>query len=75
MIEKKNADRRNDRGVKASNLRCAACLLIQDCTLKDFRCTLTRCPHMFVEIRPPTGSQPGVRVEGLALRPNLDGRA
>ena len=34
--------------------RCPACFLIRDCTLKDFKCTLTRCPHVFAEIEPPS---------------------
>lgn len=32
--------------------RCPACLLLQDCDLKDFRCSLTRCPRVFVQIEP-----------------------
>jgi hypothetical protein len=54
----KNADRRESAPQRPDPLRCSACLLIQDCTLKDFRCTLIRCPHTFVNIKPPSGSLP-----------------
>jgi hypothetical protein len=57
MVEMENADRRNSV-VRQSGFRCPACLLIRDCTLKDFRCTLTRCPRIFANIQPPAGSQP-----------------
>jgi hypothetical protein len=62
VVEMKNTDRR-DRGVQRPDpLRCPACLLIRDYTLKDFRCTLARCPHTFVSIKAP-GSQPAERGE------------
>ena len=54
VVESKNADRRDSAPQRPALLRCPACLLIQDCTLKDFRCTLTRCPHTFINIKPPT---------------------
>jgi hypothetical protein len=38
-------------------LRCPACYMIQDYTLRDFRCTLTRCPRVFVNIQPSNKSQ------------------
>ena len=64
MVGKMNSDQRADRKREPGLLRCPACLLIRDFTLKDFTCTLTRCPRTFVNIEPPTGSQPaGVRVE------------
>ena len=50
----KNSDRRDSGVQRPDPLRCPACLLIQDCTLKELRCTLTRCPHTFVNIKPPT---------------------
>jgi hypothetical protein len=56
-VEMKNAGR-PDRAVRKLSFRCPACLLVQDCTLKDFRCTLPRCPRTFVNIKPPNGSQP-----------------
>jgi hypothetical protein len=58
VVEMKSVDRRESALQRPSLLRCPACLLIQDCTLKDFRCTLARCPHTFVNIKPPNGSQP-----------------
>jgi hypothetical protein len=64
VVESRNADRRETAPQRPVLLRCPACLLIQDCTLKDFRCTLTRCPHTFVNMKPPAGSQPAVRAEG-----------
>jgi hypothetical protein len=61
----KNAARR-DSAVRKSGLRCPACLLVQDFTVKNFTCTLTRCPRVFVRLNPATGSHPaGVRVEIL----------
>jgi hypothetical protein len=63
VVEKKKADRRESAPQRPYRLRCPACLLIQDCTLRDFRYTITRCPHTFVGIKPPAGSQPSaVRV-------------
>ena len=44
-------------------MRCPACLMVQECTLKGFTCCLTRCPRMFRSIDPPAGPQPVVRVE------------
>jgi hypothetical protein len=62
VVEMKNADRR-ESAPQRPDLRCPACVLIQDCTLKDFRCTLTRCPHTFVNIKPPTnGASVGRRL-------------
>ena len=58
MVEMKNADRR-DSVVRKSGLRCPACLLVQDFTVKDFICTLTRCPRVFVRLDPPAGGQSG----------------
>jgi hypothetical protein len=58
-----DADRR-EIALSKSALRCPACYMIQDCTLRDFRCTLARCPRKFVDIKPPAGSQPAVRAEG-----------
>jgi len=58
VVESKNADRRDSAPQRPDRLRCPACLLIQDCILKDFRCGLARCPHTFVNIKPPSGSQP-----------------
>jgi hypothetical protein len=57
VVEMKNADRR-DSAVRKSGFRCPACLLVQDFAVKDFTCTLTRCPHVFVHLDPPTGSHP-----------------
>jgi hypothetical protein len=54
----KNTDRRDSGVQRPDHLRCPACLLIQDCTLKDFRCTLARCPGIFVDIKPPTNGSP-----------------
>jgi hypothetical protein len=59
----KNADRRDSGGQRPALLRCPACLLIQDCTLKDFRCGLARCSHTFVSIKAPAGSRPAERGE------------
>jgi excisionase family DNA binding protein len=54
-----NANERRRRAVLASTecrraaQRCPACFLLQDGDLKDFKCSLTRCPRVFVEIEPP----------------------
>jgi hypothetical protein len=56
VAEMKNADRLESAPQRPGLLRCPACLLIQDCTLKDFGCKLTRCPRVFVRLDPPTGS-------------------
>ena len=62
-MEMKNAVR-SDSAVRKSAFRCPACLLVQDLTVKNFTCTLTRCPRVFVRLDPPTGSHPaGVCVE------------
>jgi hypothetical protein len=53
VVESKNADRRESAPQRTNLLRCPACLLIQDRILKDFRCTLARCPQVFVDIQPP----------------------
>jgi hypothetical protein len=45
-------------------IRCPACYAVKDHLLKGFACLLTRCPRIFVNIQPPAGSQPAVRVEG-----------
>lgn len=67
MVEGKNEDRgahsaqaneRRRRALLASEehrhatQRCPACFLLQECDLKDFKCSLTRCPRVFVEIEP-----------------------
>lgn len=68
-VETKGMGESRRRGFQASEARrcvqarCPACFILQGCTLKDFRCTLARCPRKFVDIKPPAGSQPaGVRV-------------
>jgi len=48
-------------------LRCPACFLVQNCTLKDFTCALTRCPRVFVRIKPPIATPTGGAVEPEAL--------
>ena len=68
VAEMKKADRHDSAPQRANPLRCPACLLIRDYTLKDFRCTLTRCLHTFVNMKPPAGSLPAVRVGDLALQ-------
>jgi hypothetical protein len=71
-VETKGADRRARRiqsqasiEAKRDLLRCPACFRVDGVPLLHFRCTLTRCPRRFVNIQPPNGSQPLVRVEGL----------
>jgi hypothetical protein len=53
VVDMKHADQR-DSGVRKPGLRCPACFLVQDFTVKNFTCTLTRCPRVFVNIKPPT---------------------
>jgi len=48
-------------------LRCPACFLVQNCTLKNFSCILTRCPRVFVRVKPPTVTPAGGAVEPEAL--------
>jgi hypothetical protein len=63
VVESKDADLSEGAPQRADLLRCPACHMIQDYTLRDFRCTLTRCPRVFVNIQPSNRSQPAVRVE------------
>ena len=70
MVGKTNADQ-NRRALMAHSperkpgaLRCPACLLIRDHMAKDFTCTLSRCPRVFVSIDPQGGPQPAARAEG-----------
>jgi hypothetical protein len=58
VVESKNAERRERAPQRLNPLRCPACHMIQDCTLRDFRCTLARFPQKFVKIQPPVGPQP-----------------
>jgi hypothetical protein len=59
-----NANELRRRAVLASteyrraSRRCPACFLLQNCDLKDFKCSLTRCPQIFVEIEPPPVPSP-----------------
>jgi hypothetical protein len=32
--------------------------MIQDCTLRDFSCTLTRCPRTFIDVQPSNKVEP-----------------
>jgi excisionase family DNA binding protein len=41
--------------------------MIQDCTARDFRCTLTRCPRIFAKITPPAVPPAGGRDAPEAL--------
>jgi len=72
-----NANERRRRAVLASTehrraaRRCPACFLLQNCDLKDFKCSLARCPQVFVEIEPrPVPSPPAPRGNDQA-RSNL----
>ena len=63
MVESKDANLSEGAPQRADLSRCPACYMIQDYILRDFRCTLTRCPRVFVNIQPSNRSQPAVRVE------------
>lgn len=39
--------------LRTNYLRCPACFLVRDLTPKNFTCTLTRCPRVFLDIAPP----------------------
>lgn len=62
MVEMKKVDRRESALRRPDLLQCPACHMLQDCLLKDFRCTLERCPRVFVSINParsaPTPPEP-----------------
>jgi len=48
-------------------LCCPACFMIQDCTARNFRCTLTRCPRIFANVKPAALPSAGGRVALEAL--------
>jgi hypothetical protein len=52
VVESKNAYRHETAPQRLNPLRCPACYMIQGCTLRDFSCTLTRCPRTFIDIQP-----------------------
>jgi hypothetical protein len=49
---------------RRSLLRCPACYAVKDHLQRGFTCSLSRCPRVFANIQPPSGSQPAVRVNG-----------
>jgi hypothetical protein len=49
---------------KRGLLRCPACFLVKDATQGGFTCGLSRCPRVFANIEPPTGSQPAADMRG-----------
>jgi hypothetical protein len=58
----KKPDLRESALKRPDLLHCPACYMLQDCSLKDFRCTLERCPQVFVSTNParsaPTPPEP-----------------
>jgi len=46
--------------LKSNSLRCPACFLVRDLTPKNFTCTLTRCPRVFLSVNPPGVPTPAV---------------
>ncbi len=44
---------------KRGLLRCPACFLVDGVPLLHFTCTLTRCPRVFINIKPPAGVAAG----------------
>ncbi len=58
----KKPDQRESGLRRPDLLQCPACYMFQDCSLKDFRCGLERCPRVFVSIKParsaPTPPEP-----------------
>ena len=48
----KKVNRRESALRRPGILQCPACYMFQDCSLKDFRCALERCPRVFVSIKP-----------------------
>lgn len=60
--DRRSQIRRESMENARGRLRCPACYMIQDCTLKGFACSLSRCPRIFVDIAPRNGSQPAVPV-------------
>jgi hypothetical protein len=69
-VETKSMGKLRRRGFQASKdhrcaqARCPICFMIRDALPKGFTCALSYCPRVFINIQPPNGSQPAVRVEG-----------